>query len=157
MTIDHVEPLLPGESHGRRGDPAVRDDHGDVGLVDLTRGAVEDLEIWGSHSSPGKTFAPMLALNDPATAEGIGGLHIRSEVAASSDPHRVTAAVAVHQVTHRLLEPCVVKAVEVGQRVAQSLGPHRLPPGSVLPTVQPEGSRQGRKHSDDDENPRVSQ
>lgn len=51
---------------------------------------------------------------------GVGGLHVVAQVAAAPDADRVLAAVAAHEVPHRVLEPGVVQGVQLGQPVPQA-------------------------------------
>ncbi|GAA2426546.1 hypothetical protein GCM10010255_81130 [Streptomyces coeruleofuscus] len=85
---------------------------------------------------------------------GVGGFHVRAQVAASADPLGVPAAVPAHQVPYRLFELGVVQRVQLLQPVAQTLRTDSFPSGLLLPVA---GARQHGEHQCDEEHPPVGQ
>lgn len=84
-----MQPLLLGGVHGRRGHTPVRHEHGDVRPVHRPGRPVEDLQIRRAYRRTAGAVAAVLALDDPAPPERVGGFHVRAQVAAPADPLRV--------------------------------------------------------------------
>lgn len=91
-----MQALLAGEGAAGLGDAAVGDQDDDIGFVDGAACAVEDLQFGCADGCALVAVPAVLALDDPAPAEGVGGLHVRAEVALAADLDGVRAAVAVH-------------------------------------------------------------
>lgn len=93
MAVDEVQALLAGEGEAGPGDSAVGHHHDDIGLVDRAARSVENLEFGCAHRGAAFTVPAVLALDHPAASQWIGGLHVRSQIALSSAPDGVGAAV----------------------------------------------------------------
>lgn len=103
----------------------------------------------------GQAGAAVFALDDPASAVGVGGLDVGAVVSGAADLGGVRATVAVHQVAYGVLEVAVVQLVEAGHRVTRGADDRLVLPDLLDPGVLPQDSARGGHHKGESHDPEV--